>query len=269
MARVAVCQMTSGPDPDRNLEQALSLIRVAAAEKAELCCLPENFERMASAGEKLAGATPIDGAGAVVLNPIREAARELGLWILAGSFAEKIEGTGKIYNTSALIDAQGEIASVYRKIHLFDVEIGDGARYRESELVAPGERLTVAETPVGQLGLSICYDLRFPELYRELVKLGAELLAVPAAFTSKTGQAHWEVLLRARAIENQSFVLAPAQTGHHPGGRKTWGHAMIVDPWGAILADAGTDVGVVAAEVNLEQLRELRRTMPVLGHRRL
>ncbi len=269
MARVAVCQMTSGPDLDRNLDQALSLIRVAAAEEAELVCLPENFERMASAGEKQAGATPIDGPGASVLDPIRAVARELGLWILAGSFAERIAASSKIHNTSALIDSDGEIASVYRKIHLFDVEIGDGARYRESELVQPGERLTVAETPVGQLGLSVCYDLRFPELYRELVKLGAELLAVPAAFTAKTGQAHWEVLLRARAIENQCFVLAPAQTGRHPGDRKTWGHAMIVDPWGTVLADAGTEVGVVAAEVNLEQLRELRRTMPVLGHRRL
>jgi predicted amidohydrolase len=269
MARVAVCQMTSGPDLDRNLDQALSLIRVAAAEGAQLCCLPENFERMASAAEKQAGATPLNGPGAAVLDPIRAAARELGLWVLAGSFAERIDASTKIYNTSALIDDQGEIASVYRKIHLFDVEIGDGAQYRESELVQPGERLTVAETPVGQLGLSICYDVRFPELYRELVKLGAELLAVPAAFTAKTGQAHWEVLLRARAIENQCFVVAPAQTGRHPGDRKTWGHAMIVDPWGTLLADAGHEVGVVAAEVNLDQLRELRRTMPVLGHRRL
>jgi predicted amidohydrolase len=269
MARVAVCQMNSGPDLARNLDQALSLIRVAAAEKAELVCLPENFERMASAGEKRAGATPLDGEGADVLDPIRAAARELGLWILAGSFAERIERSSRIYNTSVLIDPQGEIATAYRKIHLFDVEIGDGAQYKESDLVAPGERLSVAETPLGPLGLSVCYDLRFPEVYRELVRMGAELLAVPAAFTAKTGQAHWEVLLRARAIENQCFVLAPAQTGHHPGHRKTWGHAMIVDPWGTILADAGTEVGVVAADVDLGMLRELRRTMPVLGHRRL
>jgi len=269
MARVAVCQMSSGPDLARNLDQALSLVRAAAADKAELVCLPENFERMAVAEEKREGATPIAGEGAVVLDPIRAVAQELGIWILAGSFAERIERSHKIHNTSVLVDPQGNIASVYRKIHLFDVEIGDGARYRESDLVAPGERLTVADTPVGQLGLSICYDLRFPELYRELVKLGAELLAVPAAFTAKTGEAHWKVLLRARAIENQCFVLAPAQTGSHPGNRQTWGHAMIVDPWGTVLADAGTDVGVAAAEVDLDMLRELRRTMPVLGHRRL
>ena len=264
--KLAVCQMNSGPDLPKNLDQAIGLLRAAAAEGATLAGLPENFERMASAAEKREGATTLDGP---VLGPIRETARALNLWVLAGSFAERIEGSAKIYNTSAMVDPDGEIAAVYRKIHLFDVEINDGAEYHESAVVEPGDVLSVAETPVGEVGLSVCYDLRFPELYRALVKLGAELLAVPAAFTEKTGRAHWEVLLRARAIENQCFTFAPAQTGEHPGDRKTWGHALIVDPWGEVLADSGSAPGIAVADVDLDKLRDLRRAMPVLAHRRL
>ena len=259
--------MSSGPDPARNLDQALALLKRAAAEGATLVGLPENFELMGPAEQKRANASALDGP---MLGPLRAAARELSIWVLAGSFAETIPGdTSRIYNTSALLDPAGELAAVYRKIHLFDVEIGDGAQYRESALVAPGKSLCVAETPLGQVGLSVCYDLRFPELYRELVRLGADLLAVPAAFTEKTGRDHWEILLRARAIENQCFVFAPAQTGEHPGNRRTWGHALIVDPWGKVLADAGSGVGVAVADLDLDALRELRRSMPVLGHRRL
>ncbi len=264
--RVAVCQMSSGPDLAKNLDRAVALLRVAAAEGATLAGLPENFERMASAAATRAGARPLVGP---VLGTIREAARALKLWVLAGAFAEAIPGASKVYNTSVLLDAEGEIVTLYRKLHLFDAELGDGAEYRESDSVKPGDVLSVAETPVGQVGLSVCYDLRFPELYRELVKMGAELLAVPAAFTEKTGQAHWEVLLRARAIENQCFVFAPAQTGEHPGNRRTFGHAMIVDPWGEVLANVGTTPGVAAAEIDLAKLRELRRSMPGRGHRKL
>ena len=264
--RVAVCQMTSGADIAANLDQAVSLLSAAAAAGAELAALPENFERVAPAAEKLAGATPIDGP---VLAPIRQVARRHGMWILAGSFAESTAGGDRIHNTSVLLDPSGASAAVYRKIHLFDADVGDGTPYRESDLVIPGSVVAVAETPAGLLGLSICYDLRFPELYRQLVKLGAEILAVPAAFTEATGRDHWELLLRARAVEDQCFVIAPAQTGLHPGNRRTWGHALIADPWGRVLADAGTEPGIATAEIDLAVLRELRRSMPVLGHRKL
>jgi predicted amidohydrolase len=209
---------------------------------------------------------------------IRDLSAKRGFWCLAGSIAElaveaggRSIGGGRVYNTSALISPQGEIVATYRKLHLFDVDIPDGARYRESEQVAPGDAAPRAvETPLGvRIALSVCYDLRFPELYRQT---GADLLCVPAAFTAYTGKAHWEVLLRARAIENQAFVLAPAQVGRigpPVENRFAWGHACVIDPWGEILADAGGEAeGLAVAAVHPERLSQIRRDLPALQHRR-
>ncbi|MHB1846754.1 MAG: carbon-nitrogen hydrolase family protein [Deltaproteobacteria bacterium] len=266
MPLAAVCQMTSGPDRGKNLDQAKALLMRAASLGATLAALPENFELMASAEEKRAQAEPLEGP---TLSALRELARALGLSVLAGSFAELSPVPNRVHNTSCLIDAKGELSAVYRKIHLFDVELGDGATYHESAVVAPGRETVVADSSLGKLGLSICYDLRFPELYRKLSAAGAELLAVPAAFTLATGKDHWEPLLRARAIENQCYALAPAQFGEHPGNRRTYGRSMIVDPWGTVIACCPDGPGVALAEIDLAALARIRQALPALRHRRL
>ena len=266
MAIAAVCQMSSGPDRAHNLERALSLVERAAGRGATFIALPENFELMASAAEKRAQADALEGE---TLRPLREIARRLEVTILAGSFAERSAIPGKVHNTSALLLPDGALAAAYRKIHLFDVDVGDGAVYHESELVAPGADTVVADTPAGRVGLSICYDLRFPELYRRLSEDGAEILCVPSAFTLATGKDHWEPLLRARAIENQCYVVAPAQWGEHPGRRVTYGHSLIADPWGTVLCACPDGEGVALAELDLEALTRVRRRLPALRHRKL
>ena len=265
----AAIQMTTGPDRAANEARALSLCGQAAGRGAKLVGLPEMWEHIGPAREKtFAGA--LDGAQ---LAPLRELAAKRSIWLLAGSIAEKA-GAGRIYNTSALISPQGAIVAAYRKLHLFDVDIPDGARYRESETVAPGGvPPPVAELEPGmRIGLSVCYDLRFPELYRKLADAGADVLCVPAAFTAYTGRAHWELLLRARAVENQAFVLAPAQVGRigpASENRHAWGHACIVDPWGEVLADAGGEgEGLALAELDPARLAQVRRDLPSLRHRR-
>jgi len=281
----AAVQMRSGNDRAANEARALSLLGEAADRGAALIGLPEMWEHIGPAREKHAFAGPVDGAQ---LGRIREFCAKRGVWCLAGSIAElavegrgsasaraeaegRSIGDGRVYNTSALISPGGQIAATYRKLHLFDVDIPDGARYRESEQVAPGDAAPRAvETPLGiKIGLSVCYDLRFPELYRNL---GADLITVPAAFTAYTGRAHWEVLLRARAIENQAFVLAPAQVGRigpASENRFAWGHACIVDPWGEVLADAGGDEeGLAVASLHPARLSQVRRDLPALRHRR-
>jgi deaminated glutathione amidase len=281
----AAVQMRSGNDRAANEARALSLLGEAADRGAALIGLPEMWEHIGPAREKHAFAGPVEGAQ---LGRIREFASKRGVWVLAGSIAElaledrgsasaraeaegRSIGGGRVYNTSALISPGGQIAATYRKLHLFDVDIPDGARYRESEQVAPGDSAPRAvETPLGmKIGLSVCYDLRFPELYRNL---GADLITVPAAFTAYTGRAHWEVLLRARAIENQAFVLAPAQVGRigpASENRFAWGHACIVDPWGEVLADAGGDEeGLAVASLHPARLSQVRRDLPALRHRR-
>ena len=263
----AAVQMRSGNDRAANESRALSLVTRAADRGAKLVGLPEMWEHIGPAREKHVFAGPVDGPQ---LARLRELAAKHGIWCLAGSIAE-LARDGRVYNTSALLSPGGEIAAVYRKLHLFDVDIPDGARYRESEQVAPGDAAPRAvETSLGvKIGLSVCYDLRFPELYRET---GADLLCVPAAFTAYTGRAHWEVLLRARAIENQAFVLAPAQVGRiGPAGenRFAWGHACIVDPWGEVLADAGgEEEGFAIAHIHPARLSQVRRDLPALRHRR-
>jgi len=260
--RVAAIQLNSNGDKSRNLEVAERLVRAAAADGAALVALPEKWNLLAAGEELLAGAEPLDGPS---LAAARAWARELGVHVLAGSVAE---ATGeRAFNTSVLIGPDGEDLAVYRKVHLFDVEAG-GVTYRESAHEQPGAELATA--PAGELvvGLSVCYDLRFPELYRILALRGADLLTVPSAFTTATGRDHWEVLLRARAIEDQAFVLAPNQVGTAPPHFDSWGHSAIVDPWGRLLAVAGPGECFVAADLDLAERERVRESLPSLAHRR-
>lgn len=263
----AAVQMTSTADRARNLETALRLVGEAADRGARLVGLPENFSFMGPDEERIAGAEGVDGP---TIAALAQAARQRGIFVLAGSFPERVEAPGKTANTSVLLADDGTVAAVYRKIHLFDVSIPDGARYAESQTVLPGDRVVTAPTALGRIGLSVCYDLRFPELYRRLAFEGAELLCVPAAFTLFTGKDHWEVLLRARAVENLAYVLAPAQGGRHSVNRVTYGHAMVVDPWGVVLARCpGEGEGLAIAPVRRERIEQVRREIPALAHRRL
>jgi deaminated glutathione amidase len=264
--RIAAAQMTSGADKAHNLEVATRLIEKAAKSGAEFVGLPENFSWMGPEPERDQNAETVEGP---TLARMAELARSLKISVLAGSVLESGAPGGRLFNTSALFGPDGSRLGLYRKIHLFDVEVGDGQTYRESAAVAPGTEVVVADAPFGKVGLSVCYDLRFPELYRQLSKQGAVLLTVPSAFTLMTGKDHWEVLLRARAIENQAYVIAPAQQGKHPKDRLTWGHAMVVDPWGLVVARASEGEGLAMAELDLEYLAKVRRTLPALQHRRL
>ena len=260
--RVAAVQLNSNGDKARNLEVAERLVRAAAADGAALVALPEKWNLIAPGEELLAGAEPLDGPS---LTAARGWARELGLHLLAGSIAE---ATGeRAFNTSVLVGPDGEDLAVYRKVHLFDVDAG-GVAYRESEHEQPGAELATA--PAGELvvGLSVCYDLRFPELYRILALRGADLLTVPSAFTTATGRDHWEVLLRARAIEDQAFVLAPNQVGTAPPHYDSWGHSAIVDPWGRLLAVAEAGERFVAADLDPAERERVRESLPSLAHRR-
>ncbi len=262
----AVVQMTSTDDVDANLARAADGIERAVAGGAELVALPENFPFMREeGGGPNPAAQTLDGA---IVGFLRERARHHGVVIAGGTFPEAIPDDDRVYNTSVIVGAQGDLAAVYRKIHLFDVDL-PGASLQESKGVAAGEDVVVAETQAGKLGLSVCYDLRFPELYRELVSLGAEILLVPSAFTVPTGSDHWHVLLRARAIENQAFVLAAAQYGVHSSRRRSYGRSLIVDPWGTVLAGVPDGGGVAWAELDASRLAEVRQRLPALRHRRL
>ncbi len=264
--RIAAVQMTSGADKQQNLDAATRLIRKAAESGAQFVGVPENFSWMGPEPERDQNAETLEGS---TLARMATLARELKLTLLAGSVLESGAPGGRLYNTSVLFGPEGQRLGVYRKIHLFDVEVGDGQTYRESAAVAPGTEVVVAEAPLGKVGLSVCYDLRFPELYRRHAEAGAVLLTVPAAFTLMTGKDHWEVLLRARAIENQAWVIAPAQQGRHPKDRLTWGHAMVVDPWGLVVARVSEGEGLAMAELDAAYLAKVRKTLPALQHRRL
>jgi deaminated glutathione amidase len=261
----AAAQMTSSGDRQKNLATALRLVGQAADLGARLVGLPENFAFMGRDEERIQGAETLEGP---TIRALREVARARRIQVLAGSIAEQVDAPGKTANTSVLIGEDGAVLAAYRKIHLFDVNIPDGARYAESETVQPGTQPVVAETPLGKVGLTVCYDLRFPELYRQLSSRGAEILTIPSAFTLYTGKDHWEVLVRARAIENLCYVLAPAQVGRHSANRTTYGNAMVVDPWGVVLARCGDGEGLVAP-VRRERLEQVRRELPALQHRRL
>jgi predicted amidohydrolase len=266
--RVALVQMTSTDDVDANLAAAEAWVEEAAARGARLVALPENFAYLRREGTPIACAQDLEGP---VVTRLRALARRLGVRILGGTFPEAVPNDGRVYNTSVLLSPEGELEAVYRKIHLFDVDLGasGGGVYRESAHVAPGKQIVVAETPEAVIGLSVCYDLRFPELYRALAARGAHLLMVPSAFTRETGKDHWEVLLRARAIENQAFVLAPAQCGRHSEARASHGRSLVVDPWGRVLAQGGDRPCLVMADLDLAELAEIRARLPALDHRRL
>lgn len=273
MTKIAAIQMTSADDVAANLRAAKRLLIQAAQAGAALALLPENFAFMgAHETDKLAHAEP-EGGGPIQTF-LAQTAQQLSLWIVAGTVPLTVPGDPhKVHAASIVYDALGRRCARYDKIHLFDVDVaqqGASERYRESNSIAFGDlRTVVVETPVGRLGLSVCYDLRFPELYRALVAEGAQLLSVPSAFTEKTGAAHWQPLLRARAIENQCYVIAAGQSGTHPGGRRTWGHSIIINPWGEILAEQTSEgEGVVLAAIDCNQQARIRASFPSLNHRR-
>ncbi|MGH9380009.1 MAG: carbon-nitrogen hydrolase family protein [Thermoanaerobaculia bacterium] len=264
----AVVQLNCTSDIDANWRQAEELVREAAARGARLVATPENTNFLGPHEEKVRRAEALDGPTCTRFAAL---AKELSIHLLLGSFNELGAEASRCRNTSVLFAPDGERLAVYRKIHLFDIDLSDRVRFTESATVEPGGEPVVADTALGRLGLSICYDLRFPELYRRLSADGAELLTVPSAFTATTGKDHWHVLLRARAVENLCYVLAPAQWGEHDdaGLRESYGHAMIVDPWGTILAECPDGVGYCVAEIDRERLRRLRTALPALDHRRL
>ncbi len=263
---VACVQNCAANDLDANLGSAERLVREAAGAGAEFVCLPE-FYCLIEPSDAAYYEHGFEEQDHPALHRARALAAELGCWLLLGSIPVRSDG-GKVSNRSFVVSAAGEVMSRYDKIHLFDVAIRDGQQYRESNSVAPGARAVTADLPWGRLGLSICYDVRFPHLYRHLAQAGADFLSVPAAFTAKTGAAHWHTLVRARAIENGCFVFAPGQCGERPWGRRTYGHSLIVDPWGAVLADGGEDEGFVLAEIDTARVAETRRMIPALAHDR-
>ena len=264
--RAAVIQMTSTAEVERNLAAAEGLVEQAAARGARFVGLPENFAFLRSEGEPVPDPQSLDGPW---VSRMAGLARRLQLTLLLGSIPERIEGDTLIRNTSVLLGPDGTTLAVYRKIHLFDIDLPGMEHLKESKAVRPGIDIVVAESPVGPLGLTICYDLRFPELYRELARRGARVLCAPAAFTERTGRAHWELLLRARAVENLAWVFAPAQVGQHGGGRVSYGHAMIVDPWGTVVDQVAEGEGLAIAELDFERQDQIRRELPALSHARL
>jgi len=262
--RVAAVQLNSNGEKARNLAVAERLVRAAAADGAELVALPEKWNLLAAGEEMTAGAEPLDGPS---LGAARAWARELGIHLLAGSIAERSDDGGRSFNTSVLIGPDGADLTTYRKIHMFDVEVG-GVVYRESEHEQAGEEIVSAAVDGVELGLTVCYDLRFPELYRILAVRGARLIGVPSAFTAATGRDHWQVLLRARAIENQAFILAPNQIGEAPPDFNSYGRSAIVDPWGVVLATAPDEECFAAAELDLAAQERVRERLPSLANRR-
>jgi predicted amidohydrolase len=265
LLRVAAVQLNSTADPAENLAVADRLTRAAAADGASVIVLPEKWTAMGSDEQLRAAAEPLDGPA---VQWARALARELGIDLIAGSIVERIEGQDKLANTCLHVDPQGALKAVYRKLHMFDVRVG-GRVYRESDLEDAGDEIVLSQTAAGvELGLSICYDLRFPELYRILAVRGALVFPLPAAFTLATTRDHWETLIRARAIENQAFVIAANQIGEHPGGNRSGGRSMIVDPWGVVLAQAPDSAGHIVAELDLRQLAQIREQLPSLANRR-
>jgi predicted amidohydrolase len=266
--RAAAVQLNSTADVGRNLDVAERLVRAAAADGAQLVVLPEKWNVLGDGEDLRAGAEPLDGP---TIEAARSWARQLGIQLVAGSIAERVEGQDKLANTSVLIGADGEVEAVYRKIHMFDVDVG-GVAYRESEHEQGGEEIVTAALHGAleglTLGMTVCYDLRFPELYRILAVRGARVITVPSAFTMHTGKDHWEVLLRARAIEDQAFVIAPNQIGEAPPHYHSYGRSMILDPWGVVLAQAPDEECFIAADLDVALQERVRATLPSLANRR-
>lgn len=270
LCTVACIQLTTTDNMADNIEQVERWIREAAEKGAQLIATPENSFYMRASDQDEVPLYTLDEHPGVLR--CRELATELGVWILIGSVfvpsSRELVSDGRWYNRSVMINPQGQIVAHYDKIHLFDASFEPNKSYRESARICPGDQVSVAHTPWGGLGMTICYDVRFPHLYRDLAKYGVEMIAVPAAFANVTGQAHWHVLLRARAIENGAFVLAPAQCGTHPGRKRTYGHALIISPWGDVLAEAGDEPGVILAALDMALVRKVRESLPTLQHDR-
>ncbi len=269
MSKVAAVQMASGPNVNANLIEAARLIGMAAEAGAELVVLPENFAIMGMTEFDKVKLREADGQGPMQ-DFLAEQASKHGVWLVGGTIPLAAHDPDRVRSACLLFDAQGQRVARYDKIHLFDVELPDsGERYVESETIEAGDTAVVVDTPFGRLGLAVCYDLRFPELFRQMAAEGAEVIALPAAFTAITGRAHWETLVRARAIENLSYLIAAAQGGYHVNGRETFGDSMIVDPWGRVLDRLPNGSGFVLAELDLAALAAMRRNFPALSHRRL
>jgi predicted amidohydrolase len=263
--KVAAVQMTSTADVQGNVSRALARVQRAAEQGAALVALPENLAYLRKEGTPVELRVTLDGD---LVGSFGEIARERGIHVLLGSVPEKIARSSRIYNTSVLIGPNGRVVATYRKMHLFDIDAPGEVVLRESRTVKPGDRPVVVDTPLGCLGLSICYDLRFPELYRHLALAGAEVLFVPAAFTSYTGPHHWLPLLRARAIENQCWIVAPAQVGRHDAERSSHGETVVIDPWGKVVARRARGEGTILAEIDREKVRRVRQSLPCLTHLR-
>ncbi|XP_051865784.1 deaminated glutathione amidase [Pristis pectinata] len=269
-ALIGVCQLTSTADKEHNFRQCRQLVREGAARGVRMLFLPEAFDHIApSTEETLHLADSLQGE---LVGRYRQLARETGLWLSLGGFHERGPDWAqdrRIYNTHLLLDDSGQTAGLYRKTHLFDVDLPGQVSLKESSFTIPGPRIEPpVTTPIGKIGLAICYDLRFPEISRALADAGAEILTFPSAFTLTTGMAHWEPLLRSRAIETQCYVVAAAQTGRHNDRRSSFGHSMVVDPWGCVVAQCGQGPGLCCAEIDLDYLQRVRRQMPVIQHRR-
>lgn len=262
--RVAVVQINSTSDRDRNLETADRLVRAAAADGAEFVVLPEKWPLLAAGEDQAAASQPIDGPA---MTAAAGWARECGIGLQAGSFTESGADGEMPTNTAVMFSPDGEVSATYRKIHMFDVDV-EGVEYRESSFEAAGDQITHVSAGEAEVGMTICYDLRFPELFRALLDEGADTFTVPSAFTAKTGRDHWEPLLRSRAIENQSFVLGADQVGHATPELKSWGHSMIVDPWGQVLAGVDEGEGFAAADLDYDRLAGTRASLPAIEHRR-
>ena len=268
MSKVAAIQMASAPQRDANLMETARLIQLAKEQGAELVVLPENFSIMGiEETDKVDIREPYDDGP--IQNFLHEQSRKHKLWIVGGTIPLQCDDPSKIIAATMLYNAEGDVVARYDKIHLFDVDLENEESYKESETIAKGKDLVVVDTPFGKLGFAICYDLRFPELFRKLIDDGAEIIALPAAFTATTGKAHWDVLVRARAIENLCYIIAANQGGYHLNGRETYGDSMVVDPWGNVLNRLSQGAGVVIANIDIERMHQTRRTFPCLDHRSL
>lgn len=270
MALAAAIQMVSGAELERNFDQAAGLLRQAAQAGAKLAVLPENFAFMGAGDSAKLSVAELSGEGPIQAF-LSAQARELHMWIVGGTVPLRTaDDAMRAYASCLVFNDEGRLAVRFDKLHLFDVRIpGREESYEESRCTLAGDAVYVIDSPVGRLGLAVCYDLRFPELFRRLADEAVEVIALPSAFTATTGRAHWEVLLRARAIENLSYVIAPDQGGEHPGGRETWGDSLIVDPWGQVLKRLARGPGFVLADIDLARLRDVRERFPALRHRRL
>ena len=266
VSRVAAVQLCSGPNPAENLKKALAGIETAAAGGAQLIVLPENALYLRIDDQETA---PILFPDSSEFKALKDAAMRHQIWLLIGSLTEDSGDTARPYNTCVLVDDLGQVSATYRKIHLFSLNAGTPADIDEADTISPGNTLVMAHSPFGPIGLSICYDLRFPEVYRALAMAGATILTVPSAFTERTGKVHWKPLLQTRAIENQAFVIAPGQTGLHGKNRRSYGHSLILDPWGTVLAEAGPDPEVIWADLEMAALERIRTYVPSLQNVRV